>query len=132
MLASPPRFQVGGGGALSPARAYVAPSLAVAHAERLKKHPSEEDPSGHSRRLFRCCTPAGRFCFNSCAWFDPCCEGKESSFVLYGAGTTSYFKGIKLLGALRAPCPFKRALPASPLLTPPPPLPTSAQRGLRC
>ena len=54
-------------------------------------------PAGQRRRPFTCCTPTGRFCFNSCAWLDPCCEGKESPFVLYGAGATSYFKGIKVL-----------------------------------
>jgi hypothetical protein len=95
-------------GGASPSKGYVAPSLALAHAERLKKHPSEDDPSdpaGQRRRPFTCCTPTGRFCFNSCACLDPCCEGKESPFVLYGAGATSYFKGIKVLGAQRALCP---------------------------
>ena len=130
-----------GGTALapSPGKAYVAPSIAVALAERLKKHPSvdthdvreisgkrppaawaglcattpprphsrthppfprpppRQDPTGPRRRLFGCCATTGRFCGASCECMDPCCEGKESSFVLYGAGATSYFKGLKVL-----------------------------------
>jgi hypothetical protein len=66
---------------------------------QLALHPSfiPDGMSAHDRRLYPCCVPTGRFCGKKWAWFDPCCEGRISTWTIYGSGVTSYFKNVKWL-----------------------------------